>query len=799
MSYTFYLYDRWGKQIGTLGEVYEAIHTDEVNGEDSLSLSVAPMDLEKGQRIVWRDKFGALHEHTISELSVTHSDGKVATSIHAENSIAELLTDYIVEREPQGEITVALQRALEDTRWQIGDVDVAGEKHTSWYHISVYEAISDIVSVWGGELSATIEMDGSDVSARRVNIQVRRGGDHGRIFSYGHSLVSIDRKVDTGDIYTALYGYGKGLEKYDEDGNSTGGYSRKLTFGSINGGKDWVGDEDAKLRWGLPDGHGGVKHTFGKVEFDDCEDQSELLALTKEALKSASVPRVVYTGTVANLADGGYVNGEDTMPGDTVYLRDKVLDLRVQGRALRIERDLIDERNTVITLGNLSRTFSSELNGSAADLDWLKSHVTNWDMTVNLGSAYLNAVINQWNEVINATGGYVYWEQGEGITVYDKPLENNPTMAIQLRGGSFRIANSRLPNGDWDWRTIGTGDGFVADMLIAGTIKGGSNYWNLETGELMFKQGGIYDTSGNNYWNLSQGTFALQNGSENGIWMSGGKLSINADCLVAGRIQDKWNYNYWDLDNGEFHLSPLQTHVGSQTLQGYIEDNAKDTFADATPTEVFNKLTNDGRILGLWMNGNGIYINASYINTGTFSVGTLFTANKTAGTVELAGFTAHSGELRGEYIRLNINYIDIYSSINGSQIGRYGPAWLYDDSNRRFVAMFSNQAGIALATGSNQAVSASNCKALYATSYGAWFSSGWNFWGSVDFHGATLNNCNIPSASSIAVADAIEDTITFPVITKINDDGTIAEYVDACELGFTNGILTSMTKPEGGA
>jgi hypothetical protein len=35
----------------------------------------------------------------------------------------------------------------------------------------------------------------------------------------------------------------------------------------------------------------------------------------------------------------------------------------------------------------------------------------------------------------------------------------------------FAIANSKKSNGDWDWKTFGTADGFFADLIVAGILK----------------------------------------------------------------------------------------------------------------------------------------------------------------------------------------------------------------------------------------------------------------------------------------------------------------------------------------
>lgn len=42
--------------------------------------------------------------------------------------------------------------------------------------------------------------------------------------------------------------------------------------------------------------------------------------------------------------------------------------------------------------------------------------------------------------------------------------------AMMLSGAGLLIANSKLPNGDWNWRSAGTGDGFSADTIVTGYL-----------------------------------------------------------------------------------------------------------------------------------------------------------------------------------------------------------------------------------------------------------------------------------------------------------------------------------------
>lgn len=547
----FTAFDRWGNQIGCLPDVIEAVHKDEVNGEDSLSLLLPTCDLIKGDRVVWRDSFGDWHEHTVADLKDTHEDGKLYTAVYCENSISELLLDYIEEKRPYNVTAqIALERALEGTRWTPGTVNIAGTASASFYHTSVREAITSILENWGGELSTTIRVEGDHVSAREVNITLRRGADNGKRFEWRKDIEGITREVSTDDVVTALYGYGKGLEAYDDDGNLTGGYERKLTFGEVNGGLDYVADEAAKERWGLPDGHGGVKHTFGRVEFNDCEDANELLALTKEELKRRCEPTVTYTANVIDLADAGFQH-EDVRAGDTVDLIDRGLGERLSGRVLCVERYLFNEQATVITLGNISRRITDVVSDLLSRYDGLASHAGVWDGAGSLSGGWIEGLIASLNNTMNQTGGYTYYHPGEGLITYDKPEDQNPTMAIQIKGAGFRIANKRKSDGDWDWRTFGTGDGFTADVINAGTIRGGSSHWNLETGDLYLGQGSI--EGGDNRWNLDTGELYLGEGRIEG----GGNywdLDTGTIHLEQGRVESSDGKNYWDLDSGTFHL-----------------------------------------------------------------------------------------------------------------------------------------------------------------------------------------------------------------------------------------------------
>ena len=199
----------------------------------------------------------------------------------------------------------ALSSVLGVTRWSAGEVGVGDvTRGCLLYHVNALAALRRVEEVWGGEAEAVIAVSGGRVSSRTVNLPARRGEWRGARFSHGKSLAACTRTVLEDEVFTALYGYGKGLPIYDETGAPTGGFTRRLTFGSVNGGANWVGDDAARLVWGRPDGAGGKSHRFGHVVFPDCEDAAELKALTEAALAAACEPRVSYEVDVAAV-DGG--------------------------------------------------------------------------------------------------------------------------------------------------------------------------------------------------------------------------------------------------------------------------------------------------------------------------------------------------------------------------------------------------------------------------------------------------------------------------------------------------------------
>lgn len=533
-------------------DIFDPEDEESLNADSTLTFSTFYKNIEKGYRILYQDRLNEWHEYIIQSIKTKHnSSDDIFLEVYAENSFYETLGDYIEDKRPRNSTaTNALSEALATSRWEVGVVENLGLNTTSFYRCSVKDAVQNkIIKVWGGEFSTSIKVEGNKIVSRKVNIYKKRGDDHGKRFVYGKDIHEIEKVINEEDIITALYGFGKG-----EEIEETGGHGRRIDFADINNGKKYVENNTARLKYGRNSDKGKV-HVFGKIEFDDITDKRELLTKTKEELEKASTPKITYNATVEDLAKHGF-EYEGVRLGDTVTVIDEELGLRLKARVIKLVKNLNNSSADKITLGNFVETTSDLFIEAYKKINDFRNKEAIWDSASKkiqdgIDAEFLNNIIDKINTEINNSGGYVYISKdGKGIITYDKPLDQNPTKAIQLMGGSIRIANKKKSDGTWDWRSFGTGDGFVADEIITGILKGGNVKWNLNDGTFLIGE------SEDNYLlkfdgstlKFGSGTIGENNLSDNLKQELKGK---DGEQGPPGKDGEPFKFNL--ISNGDFH------------------------------------------------------------------------------------------------------------------------------------------------------------------------------------------------------------------------------------------------------
>ena len=665
----FTRFSRWGENLGRL-TVSEATHTDALDGTDELKLMCSE-DLVKGDRVVWVDRQGTCHEHIVDTIDRVHDDsGEPATQATCINSINETWDDWLDDKRPSGSVSVALASILADTRWEVGTCDQGGSASHTFYHISVREGIAELLETWGGELETTVVHNGSGIVSRRVNIRALRGNQSSaKRFTWTKDLVSVKRSIASDNPKTRVYGYGKGVE------TEGGGYGRRLTFGDINDGKDYVEDAEATAVWGHPDGKGGVLPAVTSYVNEQCEDAAQLLQETKDYLEQVKEPKVTYTADVIDLYAFGR-SWEGVGVGDDVAIIDKGFSdagVRLHGRVSQIERDLLTGDATV-TFGTLTDTMADMWQSVSNALKGNSQQNALYDAAAGTSVSWLIQLQQALNNQFNSVGTYKV-ETFELGTIYSNvpidaqtglPLRSTFGMwAVNLNGMGLRLASGLTSDGQWDWKTFLTGGMVTADLINAGTMRAdrvraglltdevGNNFWDLTTGEFSLSAGATFD--GSTMQDITEDTLdkaygytddldteldqeevfnrLTHNGQTQGIYLKDGKLYINgtyidtgtldADLLKAGRITDRAGKNFWDLTTGEFSLSAGATFDGS-TMQDITEDTldkaygyTDDLDTELDQEEVFNRLTHNGQTQGIYLKDGKLYINGTYIDTGT--------------------------------------------------------------------------------------------------------------------------------------------------------------------------------------
>ena len=524
MSKRFIHFSRFGAYLGELTPM-QATRTRNVDqcGVDKVELVLLDNGVDKYDRIVFCDSMGRTCEWIVMSSRESRAKSVPVCTINCYSSMQELSRHFMPTlRRGSGDTPAqALAKALDGTRWSVGQCD-EGSGEYSVYHQSSLASVKDIAEAYKMEVEPVIELsaDGNSIAKRSVRLVKRLGRASTALrLDYGSGLSGIDRVLSADDVVTRLYCYGKGVQTTDDDGNATGGYSRKITFADINGGKEYIQDDSLLEIWGVPGPDGSLMHTEGIFEDGDCEDKATLLAEGRAALAERSKPIVSYEGTVEALGRAGFdANACDL--GDNLQMVDTTFPkpLRLSGRVLEIVEDLLgDGSPSSVKVGNVIEGIIKRSDRVQQTLDRLTSSAGSWDSAATLGSAYLDGLIDGLNKVMNETGGYTYIKPGKGLFVYDKPEDANPTMCIQIGGGYFRIADGKNSDGTWNFRTLGNGHGLVADAIVSGTISAN-----------LIKAGTIQDKSGKNYWNLDASEFHLGPGAT----LDGKDIAV-ADAVIA--------------------------------------------------------------------------------------------------------------------------------------------------------------------------------------------------------------------------------------------------------------------------
>lgn len=367
-----FIFDRGEVLVAVLGlpegcQYFDAWHLEEINGENSFEFTVMA-DHEDSDYIQpagyagFYDIDGDFQLFEIVEVEENH--GELLTKrVFCQHASIELDDEIVTDIRPTNATAEsALRSILAGTRWEVGEVDDLGRASTTFYYQSVWSAIHKILEVWGGELRCRTLAVADGVSHRYIDILERRGKKRGKRFERGKDIEKLIREAYSGEIKTALYGRGKGEEVGE-------GHGRRITFEDVEWGfgdpadkplgQEWVGDEEAREKFGRIGEDGERRHRYGVFVDDEIEDPEELLEKTWEELQKKK--------EIETLFDTGIIDSEEVhgLDHEKVRLGDENLvvssefrpPLIVESRVVSLKRYLNEPERTEIKLGDYTQRF----------------------------------------------------------------------------------------------------------------------------------------------------------------------------------------------------------------------------------------------------------------------------------------------------------------------------------------------------------------------------------------------------------------------------------------------------------
>jgi phage minor structural protein len=454
---------------------FNAVHDEKINLENTFTFSI-PADhadaqyVVEGSLVAFEDLDSEWQLFEVKR-TIDTDDTSSTKQVYCDAAFYELLGDIVTTGGGTVTAWIALISALSQSRWEEGNVADLGIHSTTFDHQTALGCLQQIAATWQGELQFRVTIANNIITHRYVDLVTRRGSAAGKVFVFGKDLKKVTREVDFNNVYTAMYGRGKGTTE-----------SSRLTFADsvwiiptnpVNKpiGQEWVSDTAALAQYGVA---AGTRHRFGL--FDDSQEADPLVLLQKtwDALQIAKEPVVNYQFDAMLLEQlSPDYSHEAVRIGDTTAVLDNNFSppLQLMVRVVEIQRDILEFDKTKITLGNFKQDLTTTQLAQNDINRQVKNNAGIWDNAAALVPSVLDPAIYDLTSELRSAGGYVVFSANEGIMVYDTPDPATATKVMRLGAGIFGIADSKiLATGEWNWRTFGSGTGFTADLITAGKL-----------------------------------------------------------------------------------------------------------------------------------------------------------------------------------------------------------------------------------------------------------------------------------------------------------------------------------------
>lgn len=380
--------------------------------------------------------------------------GLYSVTAYARPIFYDLIDKVLLDVRPTNKIG---QEALDII---LADTGFTGHSNISNLSTAYYVRKNIVEALLGNEENSFLNRWGGEFYCENFDVYIndKIGSDNGVRVEFGYNLNEIEEDVNIEEVVTRIIPVG-----YDGimlEGNAPWVDSpliNKYTQPKMR----VIEFSDIKVKENSEDEEG-----FDTIE----EARAELIKQCNLLFDNGiDKPVINYKIDMINLANTtAYKDFEmlvEVNKGDTVTCYIKHLDIDVKARVIDYERDLITGEYTYIELGNVVSNFFNE----QADIQSKVNNILNSNGSVKAQTleGTINAIQAQFKALKD-----VAQPQDVRAMLFEDRVEDSPTFGCMCIGTmGFEIASSFKPGTkEWDFRTFGTGKGFIADHIIAGIL-----------------------------------------------------------------------------------------------------------------------------------------------------------------------------------------------------------------------------------------------------------------------------------------------------------------------------------------
>ena len=438
-----------------------------------------------------------------------------------------------------------------DKRIELGQVTVTASNnytYTANWDKTMNVIADKLIGKFGGEIQLR-DKDG------KVYLDYLENIGHGTdtTIELAVNLKTISREVDETAVITRLYPLGAKLTDSE----------KRLTIGTVNGGKDYIEDSSLIAKYGV---------ISGPQIWDDITLASNLLSKGKEYLKSVNRAKVQYQITALDLSRIDR-HIEQFELGCWYRVKNSLMGIDEDLRIVGISIDLDNPQASQLTFGDQFETLSGFM---TAKTQSLQSAIDNSEFRNR--QVIDNKIENATKLITGAEGGHVILDPSEKpqrILIMDTADINTCKACIQLNKNGLGFCKSSdggsAKTGPYTnaWTIDGN---LVASFITALTLTG------------------LKINNGSGTFSVSEdGTVVANRLSSKSADITGGTINLQTSSETTSAIQ--LSHNEWTV-----RISPLEIRIDNASISGHVVIQAGAVFGYNGERQTFTLSTEDGSL-----------------------------------------------------------------------------------------------------------------------------------------------------------------------------------------------------------